>query len=404
MRFQQFMATHFPVWGLLLAATLNSHAHETAIVFVANNGADNPSCGSKAKPCRSIGRAIQEASDGDTIVVAPGRYGDSNDDGDFLDPGDEFFDPTSSSSACLVCVNKSVRLWSTRGSDVTIIDGAGTAPLGPVVGVDIFSSGASFGAKDHGFTVRAMSDVGILVSPQAGDVSVVGNHAANNGGMGFMIWVGPGLTRLRGNVATDNNFYGFFVASASPGSARVVENIARGNESFGFVIAGGTGPAYTVLRNVATSNASGFSIDGVGHRVRQNVAMNNMGGFIIVGSSKDLKLELNTAVGNLGAGIFIGPNVPGPIDIHRNNIYGSFGVSSSSERNCGITNQSGRTIDARDNFWGLSSGPGPDPADQAGPQMQPEPLCDAEVGSKTLVVPFSKVPFPIQPIAPEKKE
>src|SRR5262245_19615832 len=45
-------------------------------LYVGNNGEDLPGCGSSADPCRSIGAAIRAASDGDRIVVGPGRYGD----------------------------------------------------------------------------------------------------------------------------------------------------------------------------------------------------------------------------------------------------------------------------------------------------------------------------------------
>src|SRR5262247_2574920 len=45
---------------------------------VANNGIDSTTCGSSGAPCRSISQAIAHASEGDTVVVGPGRYGDLN--------------------------------------------------------------------------------------------------------------------------------------------------------------------------------------------------------------------------------------------------------------------------------------------------------------------------------------
>jgi hypothetical protein len=385
------------------AVTSISQAHDAGITrHAANNGADGASCGSKAAPCRSIGRALQLAVDGDTILVHPGFYGDVNGDGDFTDPGDEALDPSSFPGPCLVCINKRVRLLSTHGADLTIIDGFGTESFGPVNGVAIFASGVTFGSEARGFTVRRMSNTGVLVQPEAGDVTIAGNHASENGvdddssGIGFVISVSAGLTRVRNNRATHNDFYGFLVASntANPGVARVVANAAHTNRFAGFVIESGTGPAYSIIGNVATGNPGGFSFDGRGLVARRNVAMNNNVGMQIEGDASNVLLTENSIIGNLFGGVSVGLNVPGPIDIHRSNIYGNAGTASSSiEMNCGISNQSERQIDARNNFWGLPGGPGADPADNVGPGTG----CDVGIGSETLFAPFASKPFPIQP-------
>jgi hypothetical protein len=383
-----FVATHISVLVILLAVALDSQADEGGITgHVANNGADSTSCGTKVDPCRSIGRAIQKASDGDTILVGPGFYGDANSDGDFADLGDELLDATSFPGVCLVCVNKRVRLLSTHGADLTIIDGSGTESFGGVEGVSILVPGVSFGAESHGFTVKAFGGMGVLVQPTAGDVSVEGNHASGSG-VGFTIWVGQGLTRVRSNLATNNSSYGFFVAlgGVGPGSARIVDNAAKSNLAYGFVIESGAGPAYSVVGNVAASNGGGFSIDGIGHLVRRNIAINNNQAFGIEGeNSRYIRLVGNSIIGNR-VGMIILPDVPGPIDIHRSNLYGNVGGGSSSEPNCAITNQSAARIDARNNFWGLPSGPGPDPADEA---------CNASAEGEILVEPFATKPFPI---------
>ena len=403
-----FSAALAAVTGVLLAPGLRAHGGDDIVIrHVANNGIDSTTCGSRAHPCRSIGRAIQQANDGEMILVRPGRYGDLNGDGDFSDPGDELMDTTSFPGPCLVCVNKSVKLYSTHGAELTVIDGASTESFGPVVaGVAIHASGVSFGVEGHGFTVRSASNVGVLVQPPAGNIRIEGNHSVDNGipgdsasGMGIQVWVSPGNVRVRKNVASDNNLYGFFVASGNPGNtgvARVTENTAKGNQSFGFVIDGSTGPAYTVLGNVAVSNAAGFSIRGIGHLVRQNVATGNRPGDGFFLSGQNLRVIRNTIVGNQAAGIFLGLDVTGPMNINRNNIYGNMGIGSSSEPNCGITNQSEQRIDARNNFWGLPSGPGPDPADAAGRASGATgSQCDTQTGAETLVDPFARQPFPI---------
>src|SRR6516162_9238145 len=74
----------YPRLGMWLAAgvvlSLAPLAHG-ATLYVANNGLDGPSCGTKASPCRSITQGIANAAAGDTIIVGPGLYGDLNDDG-----------------------------------------------------------------------------------------------------------------------------------------------------------------------------------------------------------------------------------------------------------------------------------------------------------------------------------
>src|SRR5512132_1509340 len=62
--------------SLLLVGWSGSVVADT--LTVANNGLDSDTCGSSAAPCRSISQAIDNASEGDTLVVGPGRYGDLN--------------------------------------------------------------------------------------------------------------------------------------------------------------------------------------------------------------------------------------------------------------------------------------------------------------------------------------
>lgn len=367
--------------------------------YVENSGLDSPSCGSVTNPCRSIGRAIRLASDGDTILVGPGRYGDANLDGEFNDPGDEALDSTDP-LFCLVCIRKRITLSSTHGAQLTIIDGAGTRSFGQVTGVGISAPGVVLGGPERGFTISDMGADGVSVQPTAGDVTIQGNVAARNGsvevdpsGRGFAIWVGPGTTRVRGNIARDNRFYGFFVAhgGAGPGVARVLENTSDANLSSGFVISDTTGAGFTVLRNVATSNGQGFDITGDNHLVRENLAINNdSNGFVATG--ENVRLLANSTIGNRLSGFFFGPGLPAPATVRGNNIYGNAAVSSSTtEVNCGITNQAEQTIDARENYWGARSGPGPDPGDDAARR----PLCDTNAVAQTIFFPFTRERFPI---------
>ena len=60
---------------ILVAATLLAAAPGLAATFhVANDGEDSATCGPPSDPCRSIGTAIENAAEGDTILVRPGSY------------------------------------------------------------------------------------------------------------------------------------------------------------------------------------------------------------------------------------------------------------------------------------------------------------------------------------------
>ena len=169
----------------------------------------------------------------------------------------------------------------------------------------------------------------------------------------------------------------------TPESPTSPKTLRKATDPFGFVIDGSTGPAYTVLGNVATSNTAGFSIRGIGHLVRQNVATVTVPAKASL-SGQDPRFIRNTIVGNQAAGIFLGLNVTGPMNINRNNIYGNLGISTGL--NCGIANQSGPKS-TPETISGVPSGPGPDPADAAGRALGANgSRCDDGVGTETLVI------------------
>ena len=108
--------------GLLVVLAF-APAHAVTL-RVANNGQNVAGCGQAgATPCRSITRAIANASDGDTILVGPGKYGDLNGSGVLGGVGEEIGNVDGCN--CVVNVNKRVRLRSTAGADATTIDGRG---------------------------------------------------------------------------------------------------------------------------------------------------------------------------------------------------------------------------------------------------------------------------------------
>src|SRR5688572_9374211 len=103
---------------LSICALLLSVQADAATLRVENVGIDSATCGITPS-CRSISQAIANAVAGDTITVGPGRYGDLNGNGYFDDPGDE---RPGNGAACMICITKRVRIVSTHGASVTIID------------------------------------------------------------------------------------------------------------------------------------------------------------------------------------------------------------------------------------------------------------------------------------------
>jgi len=48
-------------------------------IYVTNDGTDSAGCGAQANACRSISQGLENAVDGDTILVGAGRYGNKLD-------------------------------------------------------------------------------------------------------------------------------------------------------------------------------------------------------------------------------------------------------------------------------------------------------------------------------------
>ena len=84
-------------------------AAQAATLYVANNGVDGGGCGAQTNPCRSIGRAIANATADDTIIVGSGLYGNLG--YDFTEAGEE---PGPAACGSLICVDKPLTIVSSR--------------------------------------------------------------------------------------------------------------------------------------------------------------------------------------------------------------------------------------------------------------------------------------------------
>jgi hypothetical protein len=373
-----------------VAASLLS-VTEAAQLWVANDGVDSVNCGARTNQCRSISQAIDNASDGDTISVGQGLYGDLNGDGQLNGPGEEH--GSAAGLPCDVCVTKSLTITSIHGADQTVIVGTNFSVVG------LSGHYVTFGVADHGFTIIGGGNGLLADSPQFMHVSVAGNVALNNG-RGFSIQ-NFGSALISHNRAVGSTEIGFVVSNVYALSVTLDQNTAVNSGVTGFLVwANGAQLTNNTADRTLGGNglqefvvSAGFMIQGAGFVLDGNSALGNAGAGFVFGHEPNsnlpasvLSFRHNDASGNVGPGVvlFAGSKVG---NFSANNIFGNATtdkpVLGSSAKNCGIVNASGGALQAAANFWGAPSGPGPDPADAVS-----GPNCDRN-GSVTSFKPFA---------------
>lgn len=311
-------------------------------LFVAGNGTDGASCGSSSSPCRSISQAIDHASEGDVILVGPGSYGDADRDGYYDHPGDEAAE-IGFGCNCILNINKSVKVISTLGAEVTVIEGL---PGASEAVVRITASNAVLGQRDRGFTI-AVAPIGVAGTPS-----------------GIIISAPVGVTVSSNTVSGARSR-----AIRAEGSQHVVSDNVITNSAIGLSI---TGTFATVQRNTVTGSNTGAELGGSNHRLEQNAFIACGDGLSAAGDGHVIRK--NSFIGNTYGFDVFSTN----LTITENNIYGN---------TCGLRNVSDGLVNAVNNYWGAASGPGPDPADAA---------CDL-VGSVTVTAPYAVSAFPVRP-------
>jgi hypothetical protein len=337
------------VTASLLFLVVGPRAH-AATWFVADTGTDGSGCGVLATtPCRSMTQAIANAVDGDTISVAPGRYGDLDRNGILGEAGEENPSPGCS---CVLLVDKAVIVISRNGAAVTLIDGR---PVDVIRNVLIADDGAQFGQPGKGFTVTetahypvaANASDGIVIA--ANSVLVRGNQVffnASNMSIGRGIHTGMQLhsVRIEGNLVTDWNIGIDGRQGITVSKNQVVDN------NYGIVADGGS-----VVGNVATGNGRGIEVTGTAN---------------VTG---------NATYANFLNGIFVHNPFVGAIT--KNNMFGN---------GCGLFNQGVIGLAATNNYWGARTRPGGGAADTT---------CNS-VGGTTDVTPFATKPFAVKVLKP----
>jgi hypothetical protein len=349
--------------------------------YVATNGVDNPTCGSKALPCRTINAAMARARAGNAIAVAPGSYGPD--------------EHSSNETECLVCIDKSLYIYSTHGAAVTSISTGG-----PHL-VSIQADHVAFGSADHGFTLVG-SGGGALEVSHSSEVYITGN-TVRNAGVGIFVSADRGPVFVHRNIVVDNSNGGILVTTpqGGNGSVWVSNNIVTGTGNAGLLIDGFA--THHVIDNLVSGNVAGMELRN-NSLVKGNVFSNNLLGIFVSDTGEaynagvlggGVQIYQNVVTDNTGVGIEFkaGTTAAPNHQIHYNDIYGNgtgqvFYIyhDSNAPLNCGVLNESTGFVDARDNFWGLPSGPGPDPADLGGPGT-----CDKS--GTTAVIPYAKGPF-----------
>jgi hypothetical protein len=338
--------------ALLFAFAASARA---GTLYVASNGLDAGDCGPKKSPCRSITRAIANASVGDKIIVGPGRYGDLNRNGTLGETGEE---TPSSGCGCMLSINKRVSVTSSNGAAVTVIDATSSPEATNVL---IIATGGELGKPSKGFTVTntgATSGSGIVID--AANVIVRGNQV---------------VATVRGG----SSFIGINALDDGPGPALIEANQiigwTNGIRAFG--------AGKTVRKNVSVLNTFGIFATG-STNVVGNVVIGSFAGGLELADA--VNVVGNAVIANKGAGGMRTAKAFGGV-IAGNNVFGNFGPQDS---NCGLFNvENGATnLVAANNYWGAATGPGPDPADD---------VCE----QPTTATPFATKPFNVKaPIKP----
>jgi len=279
----------------------------------------------------SIQTAINNANQGDTILVAAGTYAEN------------------------LVIDKSLTVKSIDGAETTTIDAQGE-------NFGVFIIGATTTATFEGFTVLNYETCGILAGsfgePEEDPLEV---HILNN-----VVGVpSPLVDNHNNNIQIGDGTTGTIIGNTVYGAHLVAADWSGS----GIIVAGSNG--VLISNNYAYSCDLGISIVGyainrdapaVNNIVEYNFVESNLAGISVqmnsIGTIIRYNDVLNNDVGIESAGNIVWePTIPSGTKIHYNNIVGNteYGIASIVwDETLGEPEE----VDATLNWWGDASGPG----------------------------------------------
>jgi hypothetical protein len=344
-----------------------------ATLVVDDDGAECPSAG-----FTSIQSAVNSASSGDTIEVCPGTYeekvridvpnlrivGDPGDATPGPGPDAPVMDGNGSKSIAFKLLDDANNVtiegfeafnyinneFLTPSGVWTSVNARGATVLdNEFRGMDIAIYNSNFSSTLEDWTIKRtviVGNTGTSATPillnQARDPVIVNNRVIQTTDSGFwgIYWEGP--------------------VSGSPSTAVVRDNVVDGTGNSSFFRAG-----------IKSNHQFSASVSS-GSRIVNNTVRNTTGGEGIAvenpfgGEFRDLTIARNTVRDLTGSATVLGSGVPAEeVRIKLNNFVniGEFGVEN-------FNTTVGTWVDATNNFWGASDGPG-SPADPDAPFADP---------------------------------
>ena len=334
----------------------------------------------------SIQKALDNASTGDTVLVAPGTYYEN-----IIWPHID-----------------GIILLSECGPDSTIIDGGGGGDVIRIgTGVDSTTVIKGFTIKNaisgiYCYMHSSPTIVGNIITEhitgarEGGGICckggssplIVNNTIKNNTTCG--IYCKDSSPLILGNTITNNNIgsqAGIYCKYSSP---VIANNTISSNKCKGIYIWAG---APTITGNTITDNftAGIFCAGGISRSypvISENIISNNRGDGIYVGISEP-KVSRNLISDNLGYGVR-NSSCWNQIHVNYNNITGNtvYGVYQSYHDPC---YQGNKIANAEYNWWGDKSGPsgaGPGTGDKVNEYVDYRPWLTepVDIGSKQNIV------------------
>jgi len=242
-------------------------------------GRDTNDCSAQATPCRTIQAAINQSSDGDSILVAAGTYS-------------ETLTITRS-----LAITGGVNLSGTE-SGPTVVDAAGlmnsVATISTTAGVTLTTMTLQHGNKQGGDGTGGGIDA-LAGSVTLSDTTVLSNTASGDGGGISMIGAAP-LSVISSTLS--DNQAGPGAAAANVGSTGL--NGGKGSDGGGIYMNGATAPL-SVISSTLSGNQAGYA-GGVsfGHGGAAGGSGSGSGGGIYAGGA--VTLTTSPVLGNSASG------------------------------------------------------------------------------------------------------